>query len=1158
MARMEPQAPAVVAVVVTRDPGSWFDEVLASWAAVQYDELAVLVLDAGAEDPTDRVAAAVPGAFVRRLPGGRGFGPTANEVLSMVEGAAFFLLCHDDCAPTPDAVHRMVEESFRSNAGVVTPKMVRWDDPEVLLHVGMGADKAGAVYERVGVGEVDHGQHDAVRDVFVAPGGCTLIRADLFAELGGFDATITAMGEDLDLSWRAQVAGARVVVAPSATVRHLEALAAGLRPPPPDRAPSDGDGGAIGAPETTAAPDAPTAPPAPPTLQALRRRHELWTVLKCYSAPHLVRVLPQMALLALGELIVGLFAGERQRATAVLAAWRWNWVHRAERRGLRHQVQASRAVSDSALRRLQGRGSARLRSYAARLVYEGFDTVHQRPGGPSLTAEAEPELTGSVGLAFSEDADFDELDDLGHRRSGRDRFGRRRHRGFLSSRRSRLAAYIVAAVILVFGTRELFAAPLPMIGQLLPPSNWSSTWAHFLAGWQPAGVGTTAPATPAYGVLGLGGTVLLGAMGQLQKVLLLGCVPLGAWGMLRLLRPLASSRGRLAAGLAYLGLPLAYDALARGRLDGLVAYALVPWMLARLVRASRLAPVDGSPERAAPGRLGPGWGRLGAIAWHPVVVDVVVLGALEALAMAFAPAVAPVLLLSAIGFVAGSFVVGEGLASLRVLAIAGATTVVAAVLCAPWVIGTLAAGHRAVGIFGLGSSAQIAPSWGGIVRFAVGPVGSSPLTWLLVAAALLPLLIGRGPRLAWAARFWAVACLGWLVALASARGWMGSFAPSLDVALVPAAVGVAASVGLGIAAFDEDLHGFHFGWRQTTTAFAVVAAVIGLIPVVAESFDGRWSLPGSGYAQTLAFVPSTAAEQGFRVLWLGDPAVMPVGGWSIEPGLADATSEGPSPDTTWQWAPAGPGPAAQLGQAVQLAESGSTSQLGRLLAPAGIRYIVVVENLAPTLGGSAMAAAAPTPPLLLPALMGQDDLLPVPGAQGYAVFENTEALPVRAGRAAGPVLAGPTSSAGAAGPVVPAPADLAGWKPVLAGSAGGASFSGVLPKGTVLAAEAPAGRWQLQVAGHGVPGTPAWGWAVQYRGVPAGRATLAVQQPALNALGAAVMIVLWVALGVLFVGRHRRRAGPRRRRPGRPSLPIEPLDDPGQPVGAPAGRGVGP
>ena len=127
----------------------------------------------------------------------------------MVEGAAFFLLCHDDVALDPDAVHKLVEESFRSNAGVVSPKFVNWDDPAFCCTSGMSCDKTGAVVDRILEGEVDHGQHDAVRDVFVAPGGCILVRADLFAELEGFDAGIVAMGEDLDLSWRSQVAGSR-------------------------------------------------------------------------------------------------------------------------------------------------------------------------------------------------------------------------------------------------------------------------------------------------------------------------------------------------------------------------------------------------------------------------------------------------------------------------------------------------------------------------------------------------------------------------------------------------------------------------------------------------------------------------------------------------------------------------------------------------------------------------------------------------------------------------------------------------------------------------------------------------------------------------------------------------------------------------------------
>src|SRR5580700_317893 len=308
---MDAQVPAVVAVVVTSGPGIWLEEALSSLAAQDYEEMSVLVLSAGEDDlaVTERVARVLPDAFVRHLPGRPGYAAASNEALGMVEGAAFFLLLHDDVALDPDAVHKLVEESFRSNAGVVSPKFVHWDDPRVLLHVGMSCDKTGAVVDRVIEGEVDHGQHDAVRDVFVAPGGCILIRADLFAELKGFDEGIVAMGEDLDLSWRSQVAGSRVVVAPDARVRHREAVAAGALPL------------AVAGVEID---------PHHVTLQALQRRHELRVVLKCYTWFHLIRVLPQAALLAFGEIVVALCARDRQRDRAVAGAWLWNARHLGE------------------------------------------------------------------------------------------------------------------------------------------------------------------------------------------------------------------------------------------------------------------------------------------------------------------------------------------------------------------------------------------------------------------------------------------------------------------------------------------------------------------------------------------------------------------------------------------------------------------------------------------------------------------------------------------------------------------------------------------------------------------------------------------------------------------------------------------------------------
>jgi len=270
---MDAQVPAVVAVMVTTDPGPWFDEALSSLASQDYQELSVLVLATGEDTPdvTERVARVLPDAFVRNLSGRPAYGAATNEVMGMVEGAAFYLLLHDDVALDHDAVHEMVEESFRSNAGVVTPKFVNWDDPTVLLHVGMNCDKTGAVVDRILEGEVDHGQHDAVRDVFVAPGGCILVRADLFRELNGFDPGIVAMGEDLDLSWRCQVAGSRVVVAPDARVRHREVVAGGVVP-------------------LAVAGVGPARGRRAITMQALQRRHELRAVLKCYTRIHLIRV----------------------------------------------------------------------------------------------------------------------------------------------------------------------------------------------------------------------------------------------------------------------------------------------------------------------------------------------------------------------------------------------------------------------------------------------------------------------------------------------------------------------------------------------------------------------------------------------------------------------------------------------------------------------------------------------------------------------------------------------------------------------------------------------------------------------------------------------------------------------------------------------------
>jgi len=62
-------------------------------------------------------------------------------------------------------------------------------------------------------------------EVPVASGACMMVDRELFAQLGGFDASYFMYHEDVDLCWRARLAGRRVFCAPRAVVYHKHRFA---------------------------------------------------------------------------------------------------------------------------------------------------------------------------------------------------------------------------------------------------------------------------------------------------------------------------------------------------------------------------------------------------------------------------------------------------------------------------------------------------------------------------------------------------------------------------------------------------------------------------------------------------------------------------------------------------------------------------------------------------------------------------------------------------------------------------------------------------------------------------------------------------------------------------------------------------------------------
>jgi len=1025
--------PAVVAVVVTRDPGPWFEEALGALVAQEYPNLSILVVDnASAADPTPRIAAVAPRAYVRRLTEDRGFGAAVNTAMAMVEGAPFFLICHDDVAPAPNAVGLLVEEAYRSNAGVVGAKLVRWDDAGALLSVGMGADRFGSPFPLCERGELDQEQHDAVRDVFFVPAACALVRADLLRALGGFDEDITYHGEDTDLCWRAHLAGARVLVAPAARARHVEALG--------ERRPDD--------------------------RRRLQLRHRLRMVCTNYGWFYLIGELVQQAALSVLELVAALVVGRFGQARDLVGAWTWNLSHLPSVLAKRRRVRAQRQITDLELRRLQARGSARLTGFVRGQV-------------------GEHDTTASLGDAV------------------RQWLARRG----AAAQRQNVVIAVVVAVLLVFGSRHLITRSVPAIGEFVPfPDRARDVLSSGWSGWIEAGLGAAGPGATGVWLIGLAGVALMGATGLLRTLLVLGCIPVGLVGLWRLGSFTPHGRAKGAMLLAYVANPLPYNALTSGRWTALGLYGLLPW----IVRA--MAAVSGSDPYGPPSR-------------RSFVHGSAVIALSTAALVTLSPVTALIVVGTAVAFASGSVLAGAARQVPRLLAGTVAGVVIGLALHLPWLWTAWSNDDPDVHTLG-GVGGAAGHRLGELVHFYSGRLGGAWVTWGLLLAGLIGLAIGRSWRLGWAVRGWSMFALPMLVVAVVQAGWLDLSLPAAEVLLAPAALGVALAVGTGMAAFDLDLRGYRFGWRQVASVVAAAALVASVLPVVLLAFDGRWKMARGGYDRVLGFVDGEAADLGpFRVLWLGADDMLPVSGWPLGDGVTTFATTVGYPSLSAMWSGPLTDATRTIPAAFEQARLGGDNRLGQQLGVMAVRYVVVVDRLAPTpFDGPERPAAT----WLDATLSSQLDLARIDLNGAMRVYRNTAWLPMV-----------DTVDAGATTPAeLPFPDSGAPPTPALTAVAA-RQFEGELAAGDVVhLAQSFDPAWELQIDGGSARSGTGFGYANRFEVAAGGPATLRFASPAAGRWRWAVQLVAWlVVLGVALrtAGSGRRRSRDDAPEPAAPS-----------------------
>ncbi len=1070
---MEPetqQAPPVVAVVVVHEPGDWFEATLDALAEQDYPNLRFLFLDttvrggaAGVGDDSStesgaiargdletRIKLRLPGAFVRNVGANVGFGATANEVLRLVEGdKGFFLFCHDDVAPAPDAVRILVEEIYRSNAGVVGPKFVEWDEPGVLQSVGLGVDRFGEVDLGIDPGELDQEQHDGVRDVFALPAAFLLARADLFREIEGFDPAIGFHGDDIEFCWRLHHSGARVVVVPSAVVRHRAQLA--------ERRPDINH-------------------------TVVAARHRMRTVATLTGPTRLPGRTVEMVLLTVVELVVGVFTGRFGEAWASLRAILGLIPRTLSIFARRRAVKPHRRVPEREVLGLQIGGSARVSGY--------------------LRARATATFVGA-------DANV---------------------RRWKESTSAPVLAWVAVLVAIFIGSRKFVSDGVPAVGEFLPlPESPRDLLSSYTSGWNPNGLGSTSANPTGWATLSGLSLFTLFRMGALHTAFVVGLVVIGLIGLWKLATVFPSTRARIGALVVYAASPLVGGAMSAGRLTVLVAFAATPWIVHTIRRAVGVETAD--PQSASLD-LADG---LVMLSWSARIRRTAAAMLVVGLAAAFVPVMVVIaLVITLVLFVATLLALAPWRTAALYLGVGLAAVVGGLLLNFPWsvtwswdqLVGPPPVGDPGVGIAELAS-------------FHIGAMDFTSLSLALYVPVVAAIALARAWRLTWAIRSGLLVVVFGGAAVFSDSGSLPFRGPEAGILLAPVAVGLAISAAAALAAFDLDVRGGSFGWRQPLGLLASIGVVVGVFPGVVAISDGGWNAPSTPLSRLVeAQLPDDAVDRvlgesnengplvepgrgGYNVLLIGDARLLPVPAVEYRDGVSYAVIDDGPFDVTDRWAPPTSDASGTIELALDQMASSSTLRAGRLLAPLGIRFIVAPEfdNVQST-----TAEPLPLPGGLIDALEDQLDLTAVTGLPTLEVFENRAWIPTVSQLTGSTAEASRTAGAGAL-----VRADLNSAAPVFLGSDHTESITDDVVPGVVHLAVPFDENWTLSVDGENIEPRRAFGVTTAFDIETPGVAVLSYSTPPSRPLLLLIQVIVWLA--VMFAATRislplARRSGP--------------------------------
>ena len=199
----------------------------------------IIVVENGSQDGSAEALSKIKDIQLIESDKNLGFSGGMNLGISFAlnRQADYVILLNNDTYVDPNFAANLVKAA--KDAQIVCPKIYfapgfefhkkrykKSDLGKVIWYAGGQIDWQNIIGIHLGVDEIDQGQFKK-REISFATGCCMLISADVFNKIGMLDEKYFLYLEDMDLSYRAQKAGFKILFEPSAVIWHKNAASAG-------------------------------------------------------------------------------------------------------------------------------------------------------------------------------------------------------------------------------------------------------------------------------------------------------------------------------------------------------------------------------------------------------------------------------------------------------------------------------------------------------------------------------------------------------------------------------------------------------------------------------------------------------------------------------------------------------------------------------------------------------------------------------------------------------------------------------------------------------------------------------------------------------------------------------------------------------------------